>query len=103
MNVWTNPADPLETPMSEALEDPEQPEMESDCDAEDEAAGLPIGAGPDQPTGRVANRRTECEQEAETPIPLRVKIIAGDDQHRFFRREAGAQRCHRRRDYQEEQ
>ena len=77
--------------------------MQGDRDAENEALAIPVRGGADQPSGEVADGGAEGEQKAETPIPLRIKIVAGDHQHRLLRRETGLQHRHRRRDDQEEQ
>src|SRR5437764_751164 len=77
--------------------------MQRDRDPENDLAPTPVRGRVDQLAGEVADGRAAGEQEAETPIPLRVEIIAGHDQHRFFRREAGVQHRHRRRDDEEEQ
>src|SRR6202040_147338 len=81
----------------------EQPEMQRDRYAEDRPGATSIGRFIDQLPGDVAERRTAGEQKAEAPIPLRIEIIAGDDQYGLLRREAGVEHRHRRRDDQEEQ
>ena len=87
----------------EIFEDSEQSEMQRDRDPED---GLPpplVRRRIDQLPGEIAEHRARGEQKTETPIPLRVEVITGDDQHRLFRREAGVQHRHRCRDDQEKQ
>jgi hypothetical protein len=77
--------------------------MKCDRDPGDNPSPAPICGRADQQTGDVTNCGADDEQKTEMPIPLCIKIIAGNDKHGFLSRETSVQDDHGRRDDQKKQ
>ena len=87
----------------EVFEGAELAEMEGDRNPDDKALLLPIFGRADQRASNITDGGTEDEQKTEAPIPLRIKIIAGNDEQNLFCRKMSLQRGHCRRNDKKKQ
>jgi hypothetical protein len=68
--------------------------VKRDCYPDNKPFSLPIFIGKDQQARKIAYGGAEDEQKTEVPIPLRIKIVAGDNEHHFFSSKMPIERGH---------